>query len=160
MQIQLSRNLIAVFLICSPGYNRCDISEDETTAALRALYKIPAPQNQHNIQAQANGTMASAATTTAHSLNQNHHNFSSDPTKKPKLQKSAVSASYPLHTKSQMQMPLTDSEHGGMKDVKLPLARGNFSNQIDRQHPSNSASGLAKLNKRKGEHLTGGIPTI
>ncbi|XP_042054976.1 cysteine-tryptophan domain-containing zinc finger protein 3-like isoform X2 [Salvia splendens] len=153
---QLPEKWVCSMLDWLPGYNRCDISEDETTAALRALYKIPAPQNQHNIQAQANGTMASAATTTAHNFNQNHHNFASDPTKKPKLQKSAVSGSYPLHSKSQMQMPLTDSEHGGgMKDVKLALARGNFTNQIDMQHPSNLASGLAKLNKRNGEHLTG-----
>ena len=106
--------------------------------------------------------MASTPTTTVHNLNKNHHNFASDPTKKQKLRKrpSAVSGSYPLQSKSQMQMPLSDSEHDGMKDVNLPLARGNFTNQIDMQHPSNSASGLAILNKRKGEHLTGGMSSI
>ncbi|KAL1543103.1 cysteine-tryptophan domain-containing zinc finger protein 3-like isoform X1 [Salvia divinorum] len=138
-----------------PEHNRCGITEDETTAALRALYKIPVPQNQHNFQAHANGTVVGAATTFAHDFSQGRQNFASDPTKKKKLQKrqTAVGTSYPLHPKNQMQMPLSDLEHGGMRDVKPPLARGNFTDQTDMQHPSKSASGLAKLNKRKREHL-------
>ncbi|XP_042064269.1 cysteine-tryptophan domain-containing zinc finger protein 3-like isoform X3 [Salvia splendens] len=138
-----------------PEHNRCGIPEDETTAALRTLYKIPVPQNQHNSQAHADGSVVGAATTTAHGFNQDRQNFASDPVKKKKLQKrqTAVGASYPLHSKNQMQMPLSDLEHDGMKDVKPPLARGNFTDQTDMQHPSKTASGLAKLNKRKGEHL-------
>ncbi|XP_047980733.1 cysteine-tryptophan domain-containing zinc finger protein 7-like isoform X2 [Salvia hispanica] len=138
-----------------PEHNRCGITEDETTAALRALYKIPVPQNQHNSQAHADGSVVGAATTIAHGFNQDRQNFASDPVRMKKLHKrqTAVGTSYPLHSKNQMQMPLSDLEHDGMKDVKPPLARGNFTDQTDMQHPSKSASGLARLNKRKGEHL-------
>ncbi|XP_042037065.1 cysteine-tryptophan domain-containing zinc finger protein 3-like isoform X1 [Salvia splendens] len=138
-----------------PEHNRCGITEDETTAALRALYKIPVPQNQPNFQAHTNGSVVSAATTIAHNLHQDHQNFAFDPVKKKKLQKgqTAVGTSYQLHSKNQMQMPLLDLERGGMKDVKPPLARGNFTDQKDMQHPSKLASGLTKLKKRKGEHL-------
>lgn len=148
-------------VIFSPGYNRCDISEDETTAALHALYKVPIPQNQHNFQVHTNGT-GFAVTTNAHDFNQNHLNIASDPTKKQKLQKrhSAVGTGYPLHSNSQMKAPLRDLENGGLKDVKPSLARGNFTNQTDMQQPSKSASGLAKLNKRKGQHVAGGMSFI
>lgn len=38
--------LILVFATyCSPGMNSCKITEDETTRALRALYMVPAPEN-------------------------------------------------------------------------------------------------------------------
>lgn len=34
-------------LLCRPGMNRCDVSEEETTKALNALYQLPpAPENQ------------------------------------------------------------------------------------------------------------------
>lgn len=162
MQSQLSRNLISSLLTCSPEHNRCGITEDETTAALRALYKIPVPQNQHNSQAHADGSVVGAATTIAHGFNQDRQNFASDPVRMKKLHKrqTAVGTSYPLHSKNQMQMPLSDLEHDGMKDVKPPLARGNFTDQTDMQHPSKSASGLARLNKRKGEHLPEGMSSI
>lgn len=32
--------------------NRCDISEEETTSALHALYQIPPPENQNGVQYQ------------------------------------------------------------------------------------------------------------
>lgn len=162
MICNLSRNLITVFLIFSPGYNRCDISENETTAALHALYKVPVPQNQHHFQAHANGTVASAVTTTAYDFNQKHQNFASYLTEKQKLQKrqSAVATGYPLHSNSRMQTPLSDLENGGTKDVKPSLARGKFSNQIEMKHPSKSAFVSAKLNKRKGEHVAGGMTFI
>lgn len=141
--------------------NRCDVSEDETTAAVRALSQVPAPENQHNFQAHANGTMAGAITATAHDFNQSHLNVASDQMKKQKLKKrqSSVSTSYSLHSNSQMQMPRLDLENGSSKDVK-PSARVNIANQSDMQHPNKSASVSAKLNKRKGDHVIGGMVFI
>lgn len=33
------------YMLCRPGMNRCDVSEEETTNALHALYLAPAPEN-------------------------------------------------------------------------------------------------------------------
>lgn len=139
--------------------NRCDVSEDDTTAAVRALSQVPAPEIQHNFQAHANGTMAGAITATAHDFNQSHLNFASEQMKKQKLKKrqTTVGTSYPLHSNSQMQMPRLDLENVSSKDVK-PSARVNIANQSDMQHPNKSASVSTKLkNKRKGDHVIGGI---
>ncbi|KAH6816605.1 CW-type Zinc Finger [Perilla frutescens var. frutescens] len=140
-----------------PGLNRCDISEDQTTAAVRALSQVPVPENQQNFQAHANGFMGGAVTATAHDFNHSHQNFASDQMIKQKLKKrqSTVGTSYPLHSNTQMQLPRLDLENGSSKDVKPSLPGVNVTNQFDMQHPSKSASVLAKLNKRKGEHVIG-----
>ncbi|KAE8711932.1 Tetratricopeptide repeat-like superfamily protein [Hibiscus syriacus] len=45
---QLPEKWLCSMLNWLPGMNRCDISEDETTKALNALYQIPVAENQNN----------------------------------------------------------------------------------------------------------------
>ncbi|KAK8635093.1 hypothetical protein V6N13_022970 [Hibiscus sabdariffa] len=55
---QLPEKWLCSMLNWLPGMNRCDISEDDTTKALNALYQIPVAENQNNPQNHANGTMS------------------------------------------------------------------------------------------------------
>ncbi|KAM3707663.1 hypothetical protein ACB094_02G042500 [Castanea mollissima] len=47
------------------GMNRCDISEGETTNALRALYQLPVPESQNNPQNHVSGTALGVSTGTS-----------------------------------------------------------------------------------------------
>ncbi|KAL4290579.1 hypothetical protein GQ457_14G014430 [Hibiscus cannabinus] len=55
---QLPEKWLCSMLNWLPGMNRCDISEDDTTKALNALYQIPIAENQNNPQNHSNGTMS------------------------------------------------------------------------------------------------------
>ncbi|XP_039058315.1 cysteine-tryptophan domain-containing zinc finger protein 7-like [Hibiscus syriacus] len=55
---QLPEKWLCSMLNWLPGMNRCDISEDDTTKALNALYQIPIAENQNNPQNHASGTMS------------------------------------------------------------------------------------------------------
>ncbi|XP_006658949.2 cysteine-tryptophan domain-containing zinc finger protein 7 [Oryza brachyantha] len=54
-----------------PGMNRCEVSEDETTNALNALYVIPAPGN--GVAAAGHPHVASSGLTTSNTLSLNGH---------------------------------------------------------------------------------------
>uniref|UniRef100_A0A0E0QCJ2 CW-type domain-containing protein n=1 Tax=Oryza rufipogon TaxID=4529 RepID=A0A0E0QCJ2_ORYRU len=54
-----------------PGMNRCEVSEDETTNALNALYVIPAPGN--GVASVGHSHVASSGLTTSNTLNVNGH---------------------------------------------------------------------------------------
>ncbi|XP_038991746.1 cysteine-tryptophan domain-containing zinc finger protein 7-like [Hibiscus syriacus] len=52
---QLPEKWLCSMLNWLPRMNRCDISEDDTTKALNALYQVPVAENQNNSQNHANG---------------------------------------------------------------------------------------------------------
>uniref|UniRef100_A0A0D3GUS9 CW-type domain-containing protein n=1 Tax=Oryza barthii TaxID=65489 RepID=A0A0D3GUS9_9ORYZ len=54
-----------------PGMNRCEVSEDETTNALNALYVTPAPGN--GVASVGHSHVASSGLTTSNTLNVNGH---------------------------------------------------------------------------------------
>ena len=45
MLFGISMFILIFATYCRPGMNSCKITEDETTRALRALYMVPAPEN-------------------------------------------------------------------------------------------------------------------
>lgn len=49
-------NVVLYKLKFRPGLDRCEISEDETTKAVYALYQLPLPEGQHSMPENANGT--------------------------------------------------------------------------------------------------------
>ena len=55
--------------------NRCDISEEETTKALNALYQVPVAENQNNPQNHVNGTMSLVTSAYLQHLDQNNSSF-------------------------------------------------------------------------------------
>lgn len=57
--------------------NRCDISEEETTKALNALYHLPVSESQNNFQNHVSGTALGAAFGDVLHLGENHQNLSS-----------------------------------------------------------------------------------
>lgn len=117
-------------LLFSPGLNHCNISEDETTAAVQAL--------------------ATGVTAIPTDFGQNHQKFPSDRIKQ-KLKKRQTSVgTNPLRSHSQMQILQPELENGSLKDVKPSLTRVNFTNQIN----------MVNLNKRKGEPLVGGTSFV
>lgn len=128
-------------LIFSPGLNHCDVSQDETTAAVEARNQVPIPENQNNFQAHANGVA-----TISNDFCQNHQKFPSDLMKQKLKKRQTKVGTNPLRSNSQMRILQPELENGSLKDVKPSLARVNFTNQID----------MVKLNKRKGEHVVGG----
>lgn len=58
--------------------NRCDLSEEETTKALHALYQVPLPKTQKNLHSQADGTASIVTSAGVSHFNQSHHNLSSN----------------------------------------------------------------------------------
>lgn len=75
--------VLTVKVLCRNGMNRCDISEEETTNALHALYQLPLPQSQIHLQNHVAGTAARAA---GH-FDQSHLNLSSHPMPNPRKKK-------------------------------------------------------------------------
>ncbi|KAM7467084.1 hypothetical protein LguiB_014646 [Lonicera macranthoides] len=61
-----------------PGMNRCDLSEEETTKALYALYQVPLPETQKTLHGQADGTASVVTSAGVCHFNQSHHNLSSN----------------------------------------------------------------------------------
>ena len=57
--------------------NRCDISEEETTKALNALYQVQVAENQNNPQNHANGTTSLVTSTHLQHLDRNNSSFNS-----------------------------------------------------------------------------------
>lgn len=150
-----------IFLIFSPGMNRCDISEDDTSAAIRASYTVPLPENQHNLQPHANGTMAGGIL--AGGFSRNHQNYaSSDQTKQQKLKEkqNAISMNHTHPSNGKKQMRQLAMKNGSLKDVKQCLPGINASNKSDMQQLNKSAPVLVKLNKRKGEHVIVGMSFV
>jgi hypothetical protein len=58
--------------------NSCDISEDETTKALYALYQMPMSEGQHNMQTHASETAFGVSSADALKFGLNQKNSSSD----------------------------------------------------------------------------------
>lgn len=59
----ISMFILVFATYCRPGMNSCKITEDATTRALRALYMIPAPENNINDGGHDNATLGLGAAT-------------------------------------------------------------------------------------------------
>ncbi|KAF8401520.1 hypothetical protein HHK36_012460 [Tetracentron sinense] len=60
-----------------PGMNRCNISEEETTKALNALYQIPAPESQNNMHSDPDRTALGGTVVDVRHFDYNPQDFSS-----------------------------------------------------------------------------------
>ncbi|KAF5462526.1 hypothetical protein F2P56_018527 [Juglans regia] len=59
-----------------PEMNRCSVTEEETTQALIALYKTPAPERQTNLPGNPGGVITGVTFANIRHPDQNHQNFS------------------------------------------------------------------------------------
>lgn len=73
---QLPEKWLCSMLNWLPGMNRCDISEEETTKALNALYQ-PSSESLNKPQAHANGTASAVPAVNVLNFDQNHQKLSS-----------------------------------------------------------------------------------
>ena len=53
--------------------NRCSVSEEETTKALIALYQVPAPESQQNLQGRPDSAVSGVTLAGIRHPDQNHH---------------------------------------------------------------------------------------
>ncbi|GMJ02056.1 hypothetical protein HRI_003874800 [Hibiscus trionum] len=74
---QLPEKWLCSMLNWLPRMNRCDISEDETTKALYALFQVPVAENQNNPQNHANGSMSFVTSAQSQHLDKNNSSFNS-----------------------------------------------------------------------------------
>lgn len=65
-------------IVVRPEMNRCDISEDDTTKALYALYQMPISEGQNNMQTHATGTAFGVSSNDALQFGLNHKKSSSN----------------------------------------------------------------------------------
>lgn len=71
--------MVVFQLYCrGPGMNRCDISEEETTKALNALYQLPSSESLTNPQTHANRTSYIVPSGHAQHLDPNYQNLNSN----------------------------------------------------------------------------------
>ncbi|KAF3456193.1 hypothetical protein FNV43_RR00843 [Rhamnella rubrinervis] len=75
---QLPEKWLCSMLNWLPGMNRCDISEEETTKALHALYQLPVSDHQNSLQNQANGSASGVTAVDFQHLGQNLQNINSN----------------------------------------------------------------------------------
>ncbi|KAL6971307.1 hypothetical protein U1Q18_030986 [Sarracenia purpurea var. burkii] len=73
--VNLPEKWLCSMLNWLPGMNRCDISEEATTEGLHALYQIPLPESQNDLQNHV--SITAAGTSSAEAFDQNHQNLSS-----------------------------------------------------------------------------------
>ncbi|KAE8734164.1 Tetratricopeptide repeat-like superfamily protein [Hibiscus syriacus] len=74
---QLPEKWLCSMLNWLPRMNRCDISEDDTTKALNALYQVPVAENQNNSQNLANRSVSLVTSAQPQHLDQNNSSFNS-----------------------------------------------------------------------------------
>ena len=110
--------------------NRCDISEEETTKALHALYQLPLPDSQNH----GSKTAAGVSSTDARHFDQNYLNLSSNgmPSQRKKKQGSKA-ARYAASNGGPIQIPcLTkkNRQHAGkrscLNDMNEPFLESNL----------------------------------
>ncbi|TKY54131.1 MORC family CW-type zinc finger protein 4 [Spatholobus suberectus] len=75
---QLPEKWLCSMLYWLPGMNRCNISEEETTKALYALYQMPISEGQSNMQSHATGPETGLRSVDALQLGLNHKKSISD----------------------------------------------------------------------------------
>ncbi|KAK7289956.1 hypothetical protein RIF29_04021 [Crotalaria pallida] len=75
---QLPEKWLCNMLNWLPGMNRCDISEEETTNALYALYQMPVSEDQNNMQIQTAGYATGVSSVDAVQLGLNRKRSSAD----------------------------------------------------------------------------------
>lgn len=141
--------------------NQCDISEEETTKALNALYQPPSSESLTNPLAHANGTASVVPSVHAQHLDQNYQNHSSNSmsnrVKKRhgvKETQNAVSSDGVL--KPYLQEPVKSTS---LKDMNQPPLKPNtMKKSTDQQMSYLENLGMKEnIAKQKEKQISGGM---
>ncbi|KAJ4968928.1 hypothetical protein NE237_015629 [Protea cynaroides] len=158
-----------------PGMDRCDISEEETTRALHALYQAPIIEGQTNIHSQPDAAASGVTMDEVQRLDQNHRTLSLQvlpgSAKKKHGLKEVSSAS--KHTGSihfssstkKNQQPSAKSR--SLNDVQLPLGSNPVNKPVFRQLSQSDDLAVKKhMHKQKDKqklletYLDGGVSKL
>lgn len=138
--------------------NRCDISEEETTKALHALYQLPLPESQNNLQSHAGRTAPGVTSADVLHLNQNHQNLNSDamPNRERKKHISKETPNTASHSAVVQTSNFT-------KNPREEIMKGKSLDETN--HRLLETNMMKKSNPRPGDelkekHLNGGMPFI
>ncbi|KAL3508072.1 hypothetical protein ACH5RR_033454 [Cinchona calisaya] len=135
-----------------PGMNRCDISEEETTKALYALYQLPIPENQHGIQNHDDRPATGVYSVDEHLLNQNHQNVGIDYKSNGRKKMQKIKETFFTGSKEKnFQLDLV--KRGSSKDMKQPSLE---TNPVKRSTSKSEIAVKKHSNRRKQEDVTGG----
>lgn len=146
--------------------NHCDISEEETTRALHALYQMPLPENLNSLQNHAGRDTAGVISADMHGLGGSSQNVGFDYVanggkKKHKLRETPNTSSNhgPVLT-TNLNMQHEPAKCRSLKNVNQHVGESNIISKSIVQIPVKSSDVLGKnLNKRK-EHMANGIVFI
>ncbi|KAI8002833.1 MORC family CW-type zinc finger protein 3 [Camellia lanceoleosa] len=163
---QLPENWLCSMLNWLPGMNRCDISEEETTKALYALYQLPLPESQNNLEKHVDRTAAGASSADALLLNQNHLNVSSHGLLNPQKKKQG-SKGTPCAASNGVPIQISGSTKNiqeemvkcrSLNDMKQPISESNLMNNCSVEHLSKSRIIPMERNthKQKEKHVNSG----
>ncbi|OVA15012.1 zinc finger protein [Macleaya cordata] len=143
-----------------PGMNRCNVSEEETTKALNALYQVPVPESQNNLLSQPALAASGATLAEVHNLDQAHQDHTLHPMpilgkKKhgPKEIPNADSCTGPMHlsdlTRKDQQASMKSRS---LSDVHHSSLESNQGSKAGFQQLSKSSdSGVEKQRQRQKE---------
>ncbi|KAG2727151.1 hypothetical protein I3843_01G141700 [Carya illinoinensis] len=124
------------------GMNHCDISEEETTKALNALYQLPVPESQTKLQNHATGTTLGVSLGDKQHLDENNQNLSSHGIsnrgkKKPGFKEKANAGTIggPFQVSNSTKNKLQESEKSrSLNDTNQHLAEANPMKKSSSQH--------------------------
>ncbi|KAM3323858.1 cysteine-tryptophan domain-containing zinc finger protein 7 [Capsicum chacoense] len=159
---QLPERWMCSMLYWLPGMNHCDISEEETTRALHALYQMPLPDNLNGLQNHAGRSAFGVISADMHGLGSNSQiagfYMANGGKKKHKLRETPNTTSNHgpmLTTNSNLQHELIKSR--SLKNVNQPIAESNSISKASAQIPVKSSDVLGKhLNTPKERMANGG----
>ncbi|KAA8527472.1 hypothetical protein F0562_034813 [Nyssa sinensis] len=149
-----------------PGMNRCDISEEETTKALNAGYQVHLPENQNNLQNNADRTASGVTAADVRHFDHNHHNLSSSAN--PKRGKKKQASEETCNTASDGGQRLISNftknflqeavKSRSLNDMNQPLSESNLMNNSNARHLSKSCNfSMEKhIHKQKEKRENGG----
>ncbi|XAR57106.1 hypothetical protein NMG60_11025132 [Bertholletia excelsa] len=143
---QLPEKWLCSMLDWLPGMNRCDISEEETTKRLHALYQLPLSENQNNLQNHVDQAAAGVSSANAWHFDANPQILGSHgmPNSRKKRQGSK-GISYAVRSDGlnqiagcpkDLQQEVVKSR--SLNDMKEPIMDFNLTNSCNVQHWSKS----------------------
>lgn len=148
--------MVVFQLYCrGPGMNQCDISEEETTKALNALYQLPSSENLTNPQTHANRTSYAVPLGHAQHLDPNYQNLSSNGMSNRGKKKHGVK-----------ETPITGSGNGLLNsDLQEPVKCNDMNQPTLISNPMKKSSGqlmiklqnLGMEEKQKEKQMIGGM---
>uniref|UniRef100_A0A6P4AP26 uncharacterized protein LOC107433251 n=1 Tax=Ziziphus jujuba TaxID=326968 RepID=A0A6P4AP26_ZIZJJ len=161
---QLPEKWLCRMLNWLPGMNRCDISEEETTKALNALYQLPVSDHQNSQQNQANG---SASKVTAVGVqhpdlnlhNNNSHSISNRGKKRhaskevPNSGGSGSSFWIPNPTKNHLHEPVKSKS---LNDMNHPPLESSTAKKSDSQYLRKPCNMEKNISRQTEKHVNGG----